>query len=179
MEDLTKLCPRCETTKPQTEFYISAKGRLSAYCKPCMAAYKRANYKPRPARHETECIHCGGPIDLTTRSSRGRRFCGAECRVSYFNSLQTRDFRRDNHLVKRYGISLVEYNQRLAEQDGKCLLCSTPEEDARSGVLDVDHDHDTGAKRGLLCHRCNWGMGILGDDPVLLRKAADYLEGKL
>jgi hypothetical protein len=78
-----------------------------------------------------------------------------------------------------------EYIASLYEsQAGCCLICGMAglspgvEPDSRDKkVLRIDHDHDTGEVRGLLCHRCNIGIGYLLEKPDLLRKAADYIEG--
>ena len=69
----------------------------------------------------------------------------------------------------------------LAEQDGKCANCRRPPEQVhrKSGKvrdLAVDHCHETKAVRGLLCTDCNMAIGLLRDDPALLRAAADYLD---
>ncbi len=60
-------------------------------------------------------------------------------------------------------------------QDGRCAICDTTTPRGR-GTWHADHDHKTGLVRGLLCNACNVGLGFLKDDPVLLRKAAEYLE---
>ncbi|MFC3454018.1 endonuclease VII domain-containing protein [Amycolatopsis speibonae] len=61
------------------------------------------------------------------------------------------------------------------EQEGLCAICRT--ELQRTGMRshNIDHCHKTGRVRGLLCRACNWGMGILGDDPDRLEAAATYL----
>lgn len=74
----------------------------------------------------------------------------------------------------RYGITEEQYQQLLAKQDGVCAICERP--DRTYDHLSVDHDHETGAVRGLLCGHCNHAIGKMGDDPELLRKAALYLE---
>lgn len=83
-------------------------------------------------------------------------------------------------LRKQYGISLEEYRSKLEEQDGLCAICRRPGnvctgKDSK-GSLAVDHNHTTGVIRGLLCHRCNTGLGAFLDKPGLLRIAALYLE---
>jgi hypothetical protein len=60
----------------------------------------------------------------------------------------------------------------FAQQDGKCAICKL----ISKQKLCVDHDHSTGKVRGLLCKKCNWGIGLFGDKPNFLRTAADYLE---
>lgn len=63
------------------------------------------------------------------------------------------------------------------EQDGRCAVCAKPGEilGKRSTTLHVDHDHDTGQIRGLLCQDCNLGLGIFADSPDRLMAAAAYL----
>lgn len=82
---------------------------------------------------------------------------------------------RDNQLKRQFGISLEEYNKILDNQSGVCHLCGGGP-DVKSKKLAVDHDHETGKIRALLCRGCNVGIGNLKDDFNLLRKAADYIE---
>ena len=70
-----------------------------------------------------------------------------------------------------YGITAKAYEQLLADQDGACAICRNKQK-----LLCVDHDHATGVVRGLLCRKCNAAIGLMGDDPSLLCKAANYLE---
>ena len=85
-------------------------------------------------------------------------------------------------LMKKFGITLEEYNEMLEIQDGACAICGQPEtrKDHRTGetrALAVDHDHATGRVRGLLCTDCNTGIGLLQDDIEILLNAVDYLKG--
>jgi hypothetical protein len=80
---------------------------------------------------------------------------------------------RNMALMYHYGISLEEYNKMLSAQGGSCAICSCVPGLRR---LAVDHNHSTGKVRGLLCGPCNRALGILSDDPALLRAASDYLE---
>lgn len=87
--------------------------------------------------------------------------------------------RRRLQLMADYGITPAEYDALLENQGGLCAICRKPETVARDGKvmrMPVDHCHDTGRIRGLLCHRCNRAVGMLGDDPEVLRAAANYLE---
>lgn len=73
-----------------------------------------------------------------------------------------------------FGISVETYNSMLEAQGYKCALCGAPPGDRR---LDVDHCHEDGNVRGLLCYRCNMALGLFREDPTLLRAAADYIDG--
>lgn len=79
---------------------------------------------------------------------------------------------KQNELRRRFGISLAEYEQMLAEQDGKCAICGQKDE---WFSLAVDHCHNTKRIRGLLCSQCNRGIGLFHDKAELLEAAAAYL----
>lgn len=79
---------------------------------------------------------------------------------------------RRYRLQRVYGISLDEYTALLEQQNGMCAICETPESDR---ALAVDHSHETGEVRGLLCKSCNRALGMFRDDPSLLKKALLYL----
>ena len=90
---------------------------------------------------------------------------------------------KNMELRKHFGITLDQYRQMSLDQDHKCALCIQPETavDAKGAerFMAVDHCHKTGKIRALLCASCNKALGGFKDDPVLLRKAAEYIEKHL
>ncbi len=80
----------------------------------------------------------------------------------------------ENYLKRTYNIDLNKYNTLLEEQSGVCAICK--QECVSGKKLAVDHNHHTGEVRGLLCCRCNRGIGNLDDDLDRLRSAVLYLE---
>lgn len=75
-----------------------------------------------------------------------------------------------------YGITTEQYSELLESQGGGCAICDAPPPtETRKKFLVVDHDHETGKVRGLLCDTCNRGLGLLGDNIVYLCAAVDYL----
>lgn len=89
------------------------------------------------------------------------------------------DYYRDMDLRRNFGISLLEFKDKLNAQFGVCAICDRPETMERNGKelwLAVDHDHFTGGNRELLCSQCNQALGKFEDRPALLRRAAEYLE---
>jgi ferric-dicitrate binding protein FerR (iron transport regulator) len=82
--------------------------------------------------------------------------------------------RKRRVLAKWYGITLEGFGSMLASQGGACACCGALDP-GRSGDFHVDHDHDTGEVRGLLCNRCNLGIGMLGDSLAGIEKAHRYL----
>jgi hypothetical protein len=84
-------------------------------------------------------------------------------------------YRRELCLVKKYGMTLADYDRLLESQVGGCALCGrkpgrTP--------LHVDHDHTTGRIRGILCHQCNWYLGVIEQDRTILWRIMEYLGRK-
>lgn len=83
------------------------------------------------------------------------------------------EYNRRNLLMNTYGITLEEYAMMFMEQDGVCAICKLPERDERN--LCVDHDHETGLVRGLLCSKCNKALGGFNDQVELVEAALQYL----
>jgi hypothetical protein len=87
---------------------------------------------------------------------------------------RSQPYRRDVQLRSLYGITQADYDRLLALQYGRCAICGTTKPGTR-GTWRVDHDHETGQVRGLLCDRCNLGIGYMQDDPDILIAAARYV----
>jgi len=96
---------------------------------------------------------------------------------------ETREVNRrseqEAHLKYHYNLTIDDYNLWAEIQDHTCAICEEFEEKKRADgtemPLSVDHCHETGRIRGLLCHRCNTGLGLFRDDTKLLKKAVEYL----
>ncbi|MGE0322261.1 MAG: endonuclease VII domain-containing protein [Polyangiaceae bacterium] len=88
---------------------------------------------------------------------------------------------KELQLLRSYGITKAEYDALLAQQGGLCAICGKPEtaydsKAQRTRYLAVDHCHATGRIRGLLCFKCNVGIGFLRDSPMLAAAAFEYLQ---
>lgn len=122
------------------------------------------------------CSKCGVSKDEEEYHKKGdkgklRRSCKS-CDYSY--TKQVRKDNPDDYLkiqLKKYGLTVPEFRQMAKEQGGKCKICGT----TPTYRLCVDHRHDTGKVRGLLCRACNKAIGNLGDTPEGVKKAYDYL----
>jgi len=96
-----------------------------------------------------------------------------------FCGRHTNGYRRDANLQRQYGISEADYDAMLVAQNGVCKLCGKPPKEGgklAASRLHVDHDHESGRVRDLLCNNCNRGLGFFVENPALMRAAADYLE---
>jgi Autographiviridae endonuclease VII len=83
--------------------------------------------------------------------------------------------RRNAQLKALYGITIEQYEDMAKAQGGACALCQRPEHLCSYRKMHVDHDHETGVIRSLLCSQCNTMIGLSGESPGLLEKAAKYL----
>lgn len=95
------------------------------------------------------------------------------CKSAYYK--ENKDKTRDTHYKYRFGISIEEYEQLLASQNGCCALCGKLETENKRRLA-VDHCHATGKVRKLLCDRCNVLLGHAKDDIEILTKAISYLK---
>jgi len=80
---------------------------------------------------------------------------------------------RRAYLWRTYGITLEDYNSMLFKQNGLCAICY---QESVNKLHAVDHDHSSGAVRGLLCHNCNRGLGMFKDNTDFLQSAIMYLK---
>lgn len=95
------------------------------------------------------------------------------------NREANKDYHRGRDFRKNYGIDFGAYQQMLLDQKGVCAICEKPETKMENGtirLLSVDHNHTTGAVRGLLCANCNMAIGYACDDVSVLEKAIVYLQ---
>ena len=210
--EATKVCADCGIRKKLSEFRPDGRAQLGV-AKRCIEC------SPVPAETR-KCTICGveKPIDQFAEDRRGdrtyRRNQCTSCRNKRKQANKTdadrekqREYQRawyqrnkhkqkkqmrENHLLTRYKMTEVEYEEKLAEQGGGCAICGSDDpgkltakgRQMKSFAVDHDHnccDNDDGRTcgncvRGLLCHPCNQGMGALKDDPSLLQAAIDYLK---
>lgn len=76
--------------------------------------------------------------------------------------------------LKKYNLTLEQWDSLFAKQGNACAICRTTYSQGSGWA--TDHNHETGKVRGILCSQCNSGIGMLKDDPMRCRAAAEYLE---
>lgn len=145
---LTRLCKQCGTTFSEAR----RPGAPRTLCDECQV------YRRRRGSYRVTCP-CGKEFTADATPGVARRYCSENHK------------RRYNQIIKLYGLELGAYLQMERQQGGRCAVCGQEQ----TMTLYIDHDHATGAVRGLLCSGCNFGLGHFGDSPERLELAAAYI----
>ena len=144
---------------PDCEASVKAKG----LCQMHYARLLRRGYIKRSDR--TKPV-----LDCTLPGCGNAMYAGGLCNRHYLRQ----------RAAAEYGLTLADLEAMLAKQGGVCAICEgLSRMVARSGKISdfaIDHSHKTGQHRGLLCDQCNRGIGLLQDNPAIIRRAAAYLE---
>jgi hypothetical protein len=183
MNDL-KFCRSCEKDKGIYDFYKKGEYADGRYPR-CIECVKRKIYLPEKTliiNNKKQCTKCNEFKDLSFFSKRINRKSGVQssCKKCK-NKRVKRDPKktREISLYKSYNISSLDFENILASQNNKCAICGIDQNSLKDGkkkYLCVDHCHITGSIRGLLCDKCNRGIGLLGDNIDNLFNAIDYLK---
>lgn len=174
-----KRCPDCGEQKSLSAFGNNRQNRdgLQVYCKACCSRRSAALYRKKRALQ-------GKSVRERIEVAPGHKYCPG-CRqvrpfsewhrhakqsggLSSYCKLCRREQGRRGHLKRKFGLTPDEFASLIERQRGTCAICDGPPQH-------IDHDHATGAVRGILCGPCNMGLGQFRDDPTRLRRAADYL----
>lgn len=178
-----KVCSRCQVLKGSRDFSERADWRngkprtgLRSWCKSCQNDYSRT-YKWHTVSPPTkQCITCGdvkGALEFNRACNSRDGLAGAckPCRRAY---TKEKDTFFTSSLKRRFGVTPEWYWQQYEIQGGRCGICMG-HSSTFNRRLAVDHCHDTGRLRGLLCFDCNTSIGKLGDTVEALTRALDYL----
>lgn len=182
-----KSCTTCGVVKPLEEFHRDSKARdgRAPRCKVCAntagKAFRSANPEIVAARKSQRrtryAADSGVREDIKAKSREWRtnnpeKVAAQKARAkdAYVNDPE----RNREHWLRTYGLTPETYDELVAAQEGRCAICQ--DTCARySSRLPIDHSHDTGQLRGLLCDRCNKILGLLKEDTGLLLASAEYL----
>lgn len=124
--------------------------------------------------HKYTCTSCRN-ADCVRRFNKNMQ-TDPSFRKAYYTGLRAKS------LMRKYGLTVEGFYGLMAIQEGACAICQVTMTLASDGgriAADsacVDHDHNTGRVRGILCSKCNLAIGKFADSPSRLRRAADYLE---
>lgn len=164
-------CSMCSATKPVAAFSYQnkARGKLQARCKECCSVEFRRYRLANPEKFREYKWH-SRPENIERRREARRQRDLANPERAFAR-------KRKSYLKKAFGISPEQYDEMLAEQGGVCAICGTSDPGRGGAYFHVDHCHTTSKIRGLLCNRCNAGLGYFKDDTSRLQSAVAYLEG--
>jgi hypothetical protein len=160
-----KKCKGCGKVKPLSEYHLSVNTKDGHYaqCKPCTraknTAWRRAN--------KGKVAQCKRRYFLQNREAIRQH----QKEYMATRRVEASEYRRRWNLAKRYGITMEQYADIWERQGQVCGVCG---QQPKKAV--VDHDHKTGAVRGILCVRCNVSIGSLGDSVEGVTRAVRYLK---
>ena len=179
-----KTCTKCTAAKPETEFsrYKVGKPGLRAICRQCVNDYSRGRF-PQDKEKIKQSNRKNYQKYKERRTGYARRYRenNREKVKAYLRAYhaKNRDSARAYELLRKYNITIDEYAVLSDTQEGLCAICKRPETRKQKGVLlplVVDHCHETGRVRALLCFRCNTMIGYADDEIERLLAAVDYLK---
>ena len=127
-------------------------------------------------RHGKLCIRCDNRKPLNEFGTHKTSIDGhsSVCRRCRMEGKKRRNQRQHNRYYSKKCNTDIDYSAVLQEQNGRCAICGV-DSNSIGRRLSIDHNHESGAFRGLLCHNCNVLLGHAKDSPDLLRKAICYL----
>jgi hypothetical protein len=156
-----KRCTKCGAEKALDDFYTDRNARDGRRpdCKVCNLARRKAKYAEDPRPYIERALKW-------QQENRDRHLQ----RMRDYNATPAKKIsNRKSHLKRKYGLTLEEFDELLDSQGGGCAICDKPAPD------NVDHDHETGRVRGILCWDCNIAIGKFNDDQDRLAVAIAYL----
>lgn len=170
-----KSCSKCDRTLRSFGFYKSSTSLdgLRSHCKACDKGYaddwRKAN--PEKVRIREQAWRKAHP-ERVKHWNKAWRKANPERAKALPRAWRQADPKRARASERdsRYGLDKGEYQGILAKQNGCCAICRQSMKPAN-----IDHDHDTKKIRGLLCRRCNLGLGLFKDSEIALVAAAEYL----
>ena len=192
-----KLCPKCQTPKPTSDFDRRRNNPdgLTSWCRSCLVARnderRAAVDAGRPVRlsnatvTEKTCSKCrttrpSGEFSKNRQSRDGlNRHCKRCTREQYISNSDKINAR---HRDARYGLLAGAWEALFESQGRRCAICGSASPRGRGWATDHDHACCPGRKtcgkciRGILCVPCNAGLGIFQDNPETLRSALEYLK---
>jgi hypothetical protein len=175
-----KTCSKCQARKPAAQFYSHPTTRdgLSSWCRVCTCAERKAAQLRDPEGHRAKARawYWANRERAISRTTRSR----AKWTPEHHERHRHHNFK--SHLRRKYGVTLEWWHAKQTEQNNLCALCGSPptitergKSRTKASPWIVDHNHQTGAVRDLLCVRCNTLVGFVETSPHLIESALAYL----
>lgn len=165
---ITKICPVCNTEKNIQDFEKNKRR-----CKKCRNLQANRWYKENNERMKEQARE-RYKKDPKKYLERNKKSLNKEKKSEYMKEWHkaNKDKVKDYYYKKLYGISISDFDSIYEKQNGGCAICR---EKKNKKDLCVDHNHESGEVRGLLCGKCNFGLGQFQDNISILKKAILYL----
>lgn len=192
-DEATKKCSKCGTEYPNTsEFFYKNGDSLRPDCKKCLKKKRKEHYekvgdkiRDRMGRYyesKKEAVQARVSDYRKTRREYYRQLSKRRYELNKDKCKEyAKEWRKNNPLYGRftnlklkYGITHKEYDEMLEKQNGVCAICGDPSR--KPYGLHVDHNHDTGKIRKLLCGRCNTALGFTRESVKILEAMIAYIK---
>lgn len=189
---MTKICSVCDEDLPLKDFNLrcASKDGYQHKCRNCQLDYQHKRFNQTPRRIVKDgfqyCPTCRQelPFNLfgsnVSRSNFLNMYCkkctNTQNKQQYYKK-NTEDIRA-KYIQLTYNLSWEDYVNMFANQDGKCAICNTDiflAANDRNKTAHIDHAHENGKIRGLLCGNCNVSLGGFNDDVKIMQNAIDYI----
>lgn len=186
IKDNLKSCTSCGKFLAFEEFSNCkrTKSGLKSECKNCLSTGKRKinrQYKhgfrkgtPEHSRMNYVCTKLKISRKEYCENINDKRFQNKEKKFPHLKT-NSIDYKRETSLRYNYNITLEDYNKMFQAQNGCCKICKRHQSKLVKRLC-VDHNHETGEVRALLCHQCNTGIGNFLESTQIMREGADYLD---
>lgn len=158
-----------QKNKGSSGFQKKKSGRFGvvAICKSC-----ESNKRSLPEYRAKERLRINSnPGLLKKRNEQTKKW-------KFENKSKVAKIQKNWFLKNLYGIGISEYNLMYENQNGRCAICNTHQSELKKSLC-VDHDHETGKIRGLLCSDCNTSLGLAKENVEILHKMIRYLKGEI
>lgn len=163
-------CPTCGKDK----FYKSEHNMLICIgrnCRSCTNSISQGGKgNVHPKNGKKSCIDCGKSKDISEFNKRHDKELTLHSVCKECANARSSTYHTTFYRYKKYGIGKSDFDQLSKSQDHKCKICK------EEVPLIVDHDHNTGVIRGLLCKKCNSALGLLQENTIILENALNYLK---
>lgn len=175
MGNVIKTCRKCKNEKEHT-----IKGK---HCVDCKKAYDKNRVERLYETLRSKGLEYRSKEETKRKKQEYDKIYREENREQKLSNriirkIQKKDYIdcRKSILKNKYNMTLEDYDRMVIEQNHVCAICKLPNKTTATNKLFVDHCHTTGNIRGLLCSRCNSGIGSLKDNTETLLSAIQYLE---
>ena len=157
-------CIACGSVEPTQKM-----GPTPKFCRPCRAKQESQRAARKYVGGNRFCHKCAEPVPGAI-GKPGLTVCD-NCRVDPRANGYEKERRRT---LRKYGITQNDFDEMLHNQDNRCLICKA--DDPGNKGWCIDHCHDTGLVRALLCNACNMALGQVRENPRILRSMIEYVE---